>query len=310
MNKINPIQYIEEHDPVEADIRTVSSWFAWEYTYVETTEEERGTLAWLLAQGWQVYASSTKRIVGRSQTEITGYMYWLRRWKMQSEKVLQDMITDFTNAYNNGQTVNDDRYDELVTLYAAMVSNTEDEMISWISDQESPETSIQDLIDLFPVDVSDYETAVDSVIDDLGSGREDLINIAFNQKVADAKNAMINRGFYNTTTWVSTEAGIERERQIALNDLERNVAEQTISVEQSILNAKSRMREAILDAWARLQRLWRDKLLVPTEVRNRAFQAMLNFMERRTDEYPSLDALAAIAAQLGYGDASGSAPPS
>jgi len=264
----------------------------------------------MLAQGWQVYQSSSRRIVGRSNTEVTGYQYWLKRWKMQSEKVLQDLITEFTDAYNEGREINDSRYDELVTLYSVMVSNTEDEMISWISNQGTgPETAIEDLIDLFPVDVSDFETAVDAVVADLGSGGEDRINIAFDAKVAEARIAHINRGIYNTTIWTSALAGIERDRQYALNDLARHTAEQTIQVEEAILNAKMRMREAILDAWARLQQLWRDKLLVPTEVRNRALQAMFNFMERRTDDYPGLEGLAAIAAQLGYGEASASSAP-
>jgi hypothetical protein len=47
---------------------------------------------------------------------------------MQSERVLRDMITSFTNAYNEGRTVNNERYDELVALYALMLGHTEDEL--------------------------------------------------------------------------------------------------------------------------------------------------------------------------------------
>jgi uncharacterized protein YjiS (DUF1127 family) len=63
-----------------------------------------------------------------------GAPYWcayqtvvLTRRKMQSELVLNDMIASFTKAYNEGRSVNNARYDELVALYSLMLSRTEDE---------------------------------------------------------------------------------------------------------------------------------------------------------------------------------------
>lgn len=310
LQKINPLQYITDVDPVAEDVINASGWFQWEYTFVEATEEERGTLAWMLAQGWVVYQSATTRLVGRSNTEITAYQYWLKRRKLQSEQVLNDLIREFTEAYNEGRELNDSRYDELVTLYSVMLDKTEDEMISWISDADNRNTDIEALLALFPDDLSDYTTAVESALTTLGDGREDLINIAFDAKLSLAKSGLISRGMYNTTIWTSVEGGIERERQIALNNIADTLARETIDAQGRVLDAKTRLRIALIDAYARLNDLARDELLVPTEIRNRVMSAMLNFMERRSDEYPGLEGLANIAGQLGYGEASSSAAPS
>jgi hypothetical protein len=50
--------------------------------------------------------------------------------------------------------------------------------------------------------------------------------------------------------------------------------------------------------------------LKPLEFRNSMFAAMLNFMERRTDDYPGIDGLANIAAQLGYSEGAAVVAPS
>jgi hypothetical protein len=44
------------------------------------------------------------------------------------------------------------------------------------------------------------------------------------------------------------------------------------------------------------------RILVPTEIRNTVFKWMLDFMERREDDYPGLDQLAGISEKLGFSD--------
>lgn len=83
-----------------------------------------------------VTGNATSSTTGESSTTSTngGAPYWyscfkvrLQRRRIQAESVLQDMVRSFTDAYNEGRQVNSERYDELVSLYALMLSRTEGE---------------------------------------------------------------------------------------------------------------------------------------------------------------------------------------
>ena len=51
----------------------------------------------------------------------------------------------------------------------------------------------------------------------------------------------------------------------------------------------------------------RQKMLLgPQELYNTVVKWMLNFMERREDDYPSLDSLVTVAERLGYADGASS----
>lgn len=306
--KTNPLQYITDIDPVAEEVLNASGWFQTEYTYLEVTEEDRGMVSWLVAQGWQIYDSFTMRKIGRSNTEITGYQYWLKRRKLQSERVLNDMIREFTDAYNEGRYINDQRYDELVTLYAVMLDKTETELVEMTTNLSNGEDLIEGVVNLFPSDFATYQSAVNTELATLGSGREDQINIQFDARLAQAQHDLVNRGVYNSTIWPSVLAGIERERALALSALADTLSGQKISSHGMVHNARVQMRSGLAAAYERLTNMVRAKLLTPTEVRNQVLSAMFNFMERRTDEYPGLEGLATIAAQLGYGEGTTSAP--
>ena len=46
-----------------------------------------------------------------------------------------------------------------------------------------------------------------------------------------------------------------------------------------------------------------QKMLVgPTELRNTVFKWMLDFMERRDDDHPSLESLVTVSEKLGYAE--------
>jgi len=62
------------------------------------------------------------------------------------------------------------------------------------------------------------------------------------------------------------------------------------------------MRKNVYDARARLLGIIENNTYEPMKIRNIVLQAMLAFMERRTDEYPSMQGLAELSAKLGYSD--------
>ena len=245
-----------------------------------------------------------------STTEQDGGPYWyayqrirLKRRKMQSEAVLQDMITSFTKAYNEGREINDARYDELVALYSLMLSRTEDEANAFGGLSADDFKPLAEAVVAAVKDALEkYRGAVGDIPADWMQSRIDEINRKFDALIGQAKSKMVSEGTYNSTVWPTTLSGIERDRQYALNDLKDEMVTAKIDAYGKIATITSDIGQKLLDCEIRIIEAQQKMLLGPTEVRNTVFKWMLDFMERRDDEYPGLDQLVTIADRLGYGD--------
>jgi hypothetical protein len=257
------------------------------------------------------HASGAAQSSGTAQSvsEQDGGPYWyayqrirLKRRKMQSEAVLQDMIASFTRAYNEGREVNNARYDELVALYALMLSRTESEAnsLSFTPDDFKPLADA--VLGAVKEALEKYRGAVGDLPDDWMKSRVDEINRRFDALVGQAKEKMVSEGTYNSTVWPTTVAGIERERAYALNDLKDEMVTAKIDAYGKIATITGDIGNRLLDCETRIIEAQHKMLLGPTEIRNTVFKWMLDFMERRDDGYPGLDQLVTIADRLGYGD--------
>lgn len=245
-----------------------------------------------------------------------GGPYWaawtkirLKRRRMQSELVLKDMIAQFTKAYNEGREVNNERYDELVSLYAIMLSRTEDEANAFTSlniDDFKPLAKA--VTDAVKEALENYRNSVVNIPDDWLQSRIDEINRKFDALIGTTRTDMVSKGTYNSTVWPTTEAGIERQRQYALNDLKDKMVDAKVDVYGRIATLTADIGNRLIECETRLIEASKSMLLGPTEARNTVFKWMLDFMERRDDEYPGLEAIMGAADRLGYSDGATSGP--
>ena len=392
IEKINPLLYITDRDPIPEDVLDASAWFKTETCeldfgeYVgrpaENVAMHKSMLAYYLANGWYVDAvlkggeggvwlsvasafnstsgsatseSSSKskgeskassksessglsataysaQSVGESEgksngdssskgksensgesqanTTQDGGPYWyaynrirLKRRRMQTELVLKDMIAQFTKAYNEGRQINDERYDELVALYALMLSRTEDEANAFAGLNVDDFKPLAKLVtDEIKKAIEEYKGAVGDLPADWMQSRIDEINRKFDALLAEAKSKMVSAGTYNSTVWPTTESGIERDRQIALNDLKDEMVTLKVDVYGKIASMTADVGKNLLDCEIKILEMQNKMMLGPTEMRNQVFKWMLDFMERRDDDYPGLESIAQIAERLGYSD--------
>ncbi|MGI6099786.1 MAG: hypothetical protein ACOYD3_08530 [Kiritimatiellia bacterium] len=315
MDKINPMLYITDHDPVPEEVMDASGWFEmeyitvefrWSYTINATWGPAENSLAWYMAQGWVVY-DKTVEDVGRPG-DVYLYKYYLRRRKMQSERVLNDMIREFTEAYNEGREVNDRRYDEIVALYNVMLDKTENEIIGLSNVTDKYDDLIDRIINGLPGSADDYEKKVESLLRGYGDSMRDEINIRFDNEKAKARQELVGRGLFNSTIWTTTSAGIERLRARALAELEDKLVERKLGAADDVQRIKMELNDRFELAAHRLMDAQKNRRFGASEFRNAVLTSMLNFMERRSDEYPGLGELASIAAQLGYAEGGTVAP--
>ena len=221
---------------------------------------------------------------------------------MQSEAVLQDMITSFTKAYNEGRQVNDDRYDEIVSLYALMLSRTEDEANGFGFSADDFKPLVEMVVGAVKDALAKYGASVEDIPDDWLQQRIKDINDKFDALVGEAKTTMVSNGTYNTTVWPTTLAGIERRRADALNALKDDMVTLKVETYGKIAGTTADVGNKLMDCATRIIEAQKELLLGPTEIRNKVFKWMLDFMEKRDDDYPGLDQIAKAAESLGYGD--------
>ncbi len=285
-------------------------------TYTNGTDSDNNYL-WAKGEA-SSSAKSENEAKSTTTTKQQGGPYWaawskvrLVRRRMQSEAVLQDMIASFTKAYNEGRQINDERYDELVALYAIMLSRTENEANALsVFSPEDFKPLAKMVTDAVKDALSKYATEAENIPKDWLKSREDEINRKFDKLLEEARSRLITQGLYNGTVWPTTKSGIERDRQIALNDLKDSMVTLKVDVYGKIAGATADIGQKLLECEIRVIEAQQKMLLGPTEVRNTVFKWMLDFMERRNDDYPGLDQLVTIADKLGYADGGMAGPTS
>jgi len=182
MDKINPSTYITDTDPVDLAVPVVSDWFLESIQELQATESE---LAWYLAQGWEVIAGGYT-LVNTDGSTITKYR--MQRTTLNTKKVLQDLITSYVEAYNTGRELNDQRYDDIVTLYEAMLDKAEDEYIDFEGEDAVYEALIEAIITALGDDFDDYNEVVKTYINNMIARRSD-----YNDLVATFETATDTR---------------------------------------------------------------------------------------------------------------------
>jgi len=301
LEKIDLNSLITDTDPVAESVAAVSTWYKTENAELENPTEE--TVAWHVAQGWTVTDNYTTG--GFLTTFPERNIYKLERKVLNSQNALQHLVRSFTSAYNEGRTLNDQRYDDIVAIYADMVDKTEDSYIALDADDTAFDDLIENLIDGLESDQAAYAADVDGDLDDWGDSLLQDINTRFDNLVSSEKQKLIDRGMYNATILSTTTAGIEYQRSKALTDAEDQIKQRQLQLKDRIYQTEVNMRNNVLSARDRL----RDRLQNSTDkrvsMRNDIIRALTNFMERREDGYPDLGSLGNLAVELGAGSPSG-----
>lgn len=219
-----------------------------------------------------------------SQSTITdGSPYWvayqkikLTRRRMDGELILKDMVVSFTNAYNEGRTVNNARYDELVALYSLMLSHTENEVnkiplcdiqpndilgLADVIEESLDKTNSIKLAEIRPV----YDSALANIRNAISAlknassipanwqkSREEEINRKFDAEKGKINAAMIANGTYAATAWANVVSGIERDRQNALTALADSMVTLKVDTYGKIATITAESEGRLMDIIAKL----------------------------------------------------------
>jgi hypothetical protein len=253
---------------------TVSTWYSTETTSGAFTPSQIG---WLHAQGFLVTSYSK---VGANPA-----LWALARRVVKPEKVLQSLVTSYTNAYNTGRTLNDNRYDDLVVLYTALLDRTEDSYNLLETDDTAYEGLITTLIAAIDTDHTAYDTDVTGDLDDWGTDQKAEINARFDAESAAAAAELRTRGMYTGAQWPTTSAGVERERTRALNQINDIIEQRQLELKHTIQKHLDDTRTRVEGARTRLRQFLHGSKDRQVDIRN-ATAAALRAARRRTRREP------------------------
>jgi len=300
MEKIYPGSLLTDVDPTDISSPNIGQWYKDES--IEIWDPEATTIQWMRAQGW---VGSTVRL---EITELeSGELRYSRVWgftrrSIDSEKVLDDLVDEFVQAYNEGRSANDQRYDDIVLLYSASLDRTEDEF----NDLEADETTYKDLVttivNTLASSFNTHDTDVNDTFDDYGDSETERINDQYDNLLASKEVDMRTRGLYNTTVWDAIETGIERERSDALTALNDKLKEREWTLKDRLYTLSLEVDKTIIDARGRIFDQIHRQDLSRTDIRNKVVDALARFAERRTDSYPGIGELNNLANSVGFGN--------
>lgn len=276
----------------------ISSWY--ETAWMSTHDPDQ--LPWLYAQGWVLVRSVTytEQFQETYGLSIKGTWY-LQRRSLKPEKALDSLVKSYTEAYNEGRQLNDQRYDDLIVLYSAVLSKSQDIYNSLESDDAIYEGLVESLMASVTSDHTAYSVDVKGSLDDYGDSMRTQINARFDSEVSKARQSLVDKGTYNTTVWTTTSSGIERERNLSLSDLEDKLMQQRLALKHKVYGELTGMRGRVMAARDRLRDTLHNSADRRLTARNTIVEALSRFVEARTDSYPDLAEIGKLASALGAG---------
>lgn len=295
MDKLTPS--IQDTPVTPKAVDNVSQWYETETTSGAFTPSQIG---WLHAQGYQTTSYAK---VGANPA-----LWALARRTVKAESILQDLVTSYTEAYNTGRNLNDQRYDDLVVLYTQVLDKTEDSYNLLQADDDAYEALAEITFAAYGTDFSAYDTDVTGDLDDWGTDLLAEINARFNALLASGKQALVDRGMHSSAQWPTTSAGIERERTRALNNANDTIAQRQLELKHKVYSELVAMRTRTLAARDRLRVFLHGSKDKQVAIRNRTVEALARLVEARTDSYPDMAAIGRLAAGLGAGSPASYAP--
>lgn len=248
--------------------------------------------------------------VANVETHDGGAAFWyvrqrirMRRRRMQPEKVLQDMVTSFTDEYNSGRKIDSDRFDEMVSLYGILLKSNEKEgtrILSGAVDAVNPTSFLDSLYGSIWSDMDSARKEAMSISDDAEKGAVDDVNRSFDALVSQARAQMVSNGTYNAVVWASVSAGIERQRAAALVKARSEARQVGVGAISSVGSAKASAASVLLAARNAISDSVDKRRVTMVEMRNNVIKWMLDFIGRREEVYPELEEISACAERLGF----------
>lgn len=289
MDKIDINSYLSDYSKSSHTADTVDNWWTTDYLMLRAPSPQ--LINFLFVHGWRLASPLEINISGAvlslsDPTTINDYAV-MKTQQLKATTILQDLVDDFTELYNEGIEINDDRYDEILSLWAACQDKTEDELNSLENDEDSFESLVEGIFTNISSDFTSYETDSNNRFDDWGDSLREIVDDDADALLSSKEANLRARGLYNSTLWDAVETGIERERTDADINAEDKILVRQQELDDRLYQFRTQMRDRLIEARTRLMRTLHKQANTRIALRNKVVEAITAFAERREDDYPS-----------------------
>jgi len=293
--RINPT--FQDISPIEAQTPNAGGWYL--TSSIGGLPEE--AVPFMLAQGFEISGVFPLPDINGNLNNV----YSMGRTRLNNARVVSDLLQSFTEAYNEGRTANDKRYEDIIRLWTEMLDKSEEHI-----DGAKVELENEIVLHMTTLDAleTEYDTFFADVRDDLSNLNITLnadrirVNNQFDALVAAEGQRLASRGFYSAALISSITAGVEERRALALTEVsereQRLIADIALRKNQVYVDVL-RMRSGIIDTKMGLTNRKQEFLKYQLDERNRTLVGLFGFVEKREDTYPGLGAMAQVSASLG-----------
>ncbi len=284
----------------------------WMNSYVTRVPET--AVGWLVAQGWQV-------VTTYEEDDVT--YYTMARQSMNNWAILQTLLNEYTQAYNEGRSANSLRYANVIELWNSTIAQTREqldvqgdvsdahvtiifnELDTLVSDVEDSadeaETELESIdalvsgaatnylskVETLDSDFTTHRTLTRSFLVDLGTTDLARINEHYNNLLARTRQDLVNRGLYSSAVYTQMQVQIERERNEAIAKLNDQLNREKLDNEHKLYSEEMATNGAELDGRARYTaiQLQRGQFLTDTrrQLALMRMQARLQRIQARLD---------------------------
>lgn len=224
----------------------------------------------------------------------------LKRRRMVPEYVLKSMLDTFTDAYNTGHGNEDSRYNEIVSLYTTTLAVTEREMDDLVSKGVSLDRLYDHIYWSFYGSLKSAEDAAKRSGDDGLAAALDEIRRRFDALLAKARSELISAGLYNGTVWITTEAGIERQRAAAILAAKADSAKSGVDANLAVVSAKNSAYAILADIRKAMADLSDKRRTTATEMRNTVVKWLADVIAAKKDDAPQIEEFAQLVQTFGF----------
>lgn len=246
----------------------------WTQSMVENIPES--SVGWLVAQGWQIISASQP--VADGQT-----FYKLGRQSMQSWVILQTLLSEYVQKYNEANAANIIRYENIITLWNEttrvsreqldvqgdvsdahcvvyfakldeMVTSAQDEMALALSSATSSGAIVAAQLADYLVKLATlegiydtHEAVAEALLVNLGTTELARINEQFDNLLSNLRQGMVNRGLYSSGLYAPTETRVTRERNEAIAKLNDQLSREKLDNEHKLFSQEMEVKGMVLD---------------------------------------------------------------
>lgn len=224
----------------------------------------------------------------------------LKRRRMVPELVMKTMLDTFTDAYNTGHGNDAKRYSELISLYSATISSTEEEMNALVKEGISLDGLYDKIRMSFDKSLRAVEESAKSLGEDGLAASLDEIRRRFDALIAKARSELISAGLYNGTIWITTEAGIERQRSAAIIAAKADASKAGVEANVAAVSAKNSAYAALSDIRKAMAEIVDKRRTTATEMRNAVVKWLADVVAARKDDAPQIEEFAQLVQTFGF----------